>query len=475
MFVLDTRQDANGGLFQRLRLGSLDPEHVDRTLSRMVPMSPQQELAFDMLESLENPEIGYRVFSLWDYLLELPRMTGRSRALDDACAALVHAQRSVLKRRPAAEWIDPERYSKALRSLQAALESKDESCSDSTLAATSVMYLVEAMYGNGRNRGVLIHAGGVSKMLQYRGASKHTSGWSRLLAVEQTGGLFLEALNSRTPCILANSEWQGLFDGECASELDTLEYQMMKSMVHVPGLLHKAHAVREGDPSVSYFDLLADCISVNEHYHQVNAKIEAHLQDGSWVREAPATKTDNLTPTSFMFNDFKTARLYVTAWANILRMNSFIAALTGHCNSDLTIHADAAIMTENLDLCQRIWKSFEYAYNIRPLGAWYINQGLISSFEFADQEMRDKIMDWIYELEQYRYGEHHPVTQEQILHYCYGFSGRTFVTFEMPADHDEEGELLEPFFDRVEGPVSSEMIEGVYRGEQPEPVHGRPV
>lgn len=136
-FSLD-KPAGNGSLFQKWHRSSICPA------APAVTLDATERLRFELVGAFRDGEPGYQVTKLGQkWICELPRRLGSSTALDDACACLASSYNSMVRRNDPSTWINPARYSRALKSLRTSLQSPVEGFSTHTLTACAVLYLVE--------------------------------------------------------------------------------------------------------------------------------------------------------------------------------------------------------------------------------------------------------------------------------------------------------------------------------------------
>jgi hypothetical protein len=107
--------------------------------------------------------------SLVDYFRLLPARLGSSAALRDAVACFCRGWSDSENASPSKSSVDPQAYGKALRSLQRALGDEKEKLATETLAAVSVIYRVEVLFGGQPNLQSVTHAQGIYSLMETRG------------------------------------------------------------------------------------------------------------------------------------------------------------------------------------------------------------------------------------------------------------------------------------------------------------------
>ena len=138
MWFTTDKPTENGSLFQKWHRSRITPSAAAMSLTET------DQLRFRMISTFQDGNPGYQFAGLGKgWLAELPRRLGCAEALDDACACVAAAKKSMAHRNDPSTWIDPVLYGRALQSLRLALQSRDDGLSTNTLAACAVLYLLE--------------------------------------------------------------------------------------------------------------------------------------------------------------------------------------------------------------------------------------------------------------------------------------------------------------------------------------------
>jgi len=78
-------------------------------------LTETDQLRFRMISTFQDGNPGYQFAGLGKgWLAELPRRLGSAEALDDACACVAAAKKSMARRHHPSTWIDPVLYGRAL-------------------------------------------------------------------------------------------------------------------------------------------------------------------------------------------------------------------------------------------------------------------------------------------------------------------------------------------------------------------------
>ncbi|KFA60164.1 hypothetical protein S40285_09713, partial [Stachybotrys chlorohalonatus IBT 40285] len=134
---------------------------------RLHPTTAAERVASRLTAYLER-ESRFDI-SLVDYFRLLPARLGSSAALRDAVAYFCKGWSDTENASPSKCSIDPQPYGKALRSLQRALRDDEERLATETLAAVSVMYRAEVLFGGQPSLQSVTHAQGIYSLMKAKG------------------------------------------------------------------------------------------------------------------------------------------------------------------------------------------------------------------------------------------------------------------------------------------------------------------
>ncbi|KAL8855135.1 MAG: hypothetical protein Q9221_000041 [Calogaya cf. arnoldii] len=143
----------------------------------------------------------------WSYFEYLPSRFGLTRCLDDAICCIAARVR---------QWInipaEPDRqalglYSKAVKSLQAALEDPVGCYHPDVLCATEIMAIFELL-DSGRDMLSTSHTTGVATLIEYRGPQGYQTDFEKSLFFAHWCQIYCEAITNNTPCFLEAPAWQ---------------------------------------------------------------------------------------------------------------------------------------------------------------------------------------------------------------------------------------------------------------------------
>lgn len=143
----DSYAGSNLSLLDTSQLASLPgyKSHNSRH-SRMhdsVPLSPSEQLCLTFIDSLQLNNFSYSLRVLEEFVWEVPRYLGNSKALDGAITCVLASQKQLLLNGDDGLTINAQLYNRALLSLRTALAGPHSCCSSDTLAATVMMHRIE--------------------------------------------------------------------------------------------------------------------------------------------------------------------------------------------------------------------------------------------------------------------------------------------------------------------------------------------
>lgn len=121
--------------------------HNSRQGSRIhdsVPLAPSEQLCLTFIDSLQLKDFSYNLRVLGEFVWEVPRYLGSSKALDGAITCVLASQKQLLINGNGSRLtINAQLYNRALLSLRTALAGPHSCCSSDTLAATVMMHRIE--------------------------------------------------------------------------------------------------------------------------------------------------------------------------------------------------------------------------------------------------------------------------------------------------------------------------------------------
>ncbi|KAL0258555.1 hypothetical protein SLS55_006052 [Diplodia seriata] len=404
---------------QRTQLLSRKPLQRQRGLPQPLPLSGVEILTSRLVATLneEGPSNQIKLFG--PFIGEVPRRLGSTTALNDATACLTTTHDAIIRKHSKTS-INPQLYAKALKSLHAAIQDPVQVKSTSTLCATVLLAITEAYATGicGTNRNFITHLGGAARILELRGPKEfqNPSSFERALLRAITVGVGLDAIFTGKEDILATREWQAVaFDTTGVTEPRASMFKISRTLSLLPSLTRdvRAHLANSGSVSPSTrLSLLRRAESLHRMLDEVKPYIDATLADPRRVqRVAAAPEHAHLWPEAYRFADAGVAFVLWFFWNMRMISSSIIVGLHRHphhhnhhgstTTSPTASPASSSPPTtppppppssfspppppRNIPALERdirrmaraVCMSWEHARAVRPLGAMYIDVGLI--------------------------------------------------------------------------------------------------
>ncbi|KAI4271932.1 MAG: hypothetical protein L6R38_006739 [Xanthoria sp. 2 TBL-2021] len=143
----------------------------------------------------------------WSYYEYLPSRFGQTRCLDDAIWCIAARVRQWFDNPADPSRLALELYSKAVGSLQAALDDPVLCHHPNVLCATEVMTIFELL-DSGRDMLSNPYTKGAATLIEFRGPQGYQSDFEKSLLLAQWGPIYTEAIQNSTPCFLEEPAWQ---------------------------------------------------------------------------------------------------------------------------------------------------------------------------------------------------------------------------------------------------------------------------
>ncbi|KAL8811288.1 MAG: hypothetical protein Q9200_001923 [Gallowayella weberi] len=220
--------------FDVLNLSSLTALPFGRVTSQ-----PLQEKPSRLLDVMR--------FRQWSYFSYIPWRYGNTPCLDDAvcCVAARVRQWITNPGKPNARVLFL--YSKALKSLQAALDDTSQRFEADVLCATEVLSIFELLDVNQIDPWVT-HAAGAATLIQLRGPHRYNTNFEKALFLGQAGPIITETFFNLSPCFLEEPLWQDLFARATLGKSVFSTYsdsfvRAWASVSRVPGLFRRVREV----------------------------------------------------------------------------------------------------------------------------------------------------------------------------------------------------------------------------------------
>ncbi|KAF4544227.1 Zn 2cys6 transcription factor protein [Lasiodiplodia theobromae] len=400
-------------------------------LPQTLPLSGIEILTSRLVATLneEGPSNQIKLFG--PFIGEVPRRLGSTTALNDAAACLTTTHDAIIRKHSKTR-INPQLYAKALKSLHAAIQDESQVRSTSTLCATVLLAITEAYAVGvcGTNRNFITHLGGAARILELRGPEEfqNPSSFERALLRAITVGVGLDAIFTGKEDILATREWHDIaFDTTGVTEPRASMFKISRTLSLLPSLTRDVRAFFAGtfstssSPRMTRLALLHRAETLLKMLDEVRPYIDATLADEARVRLVPAAKEHaDLWPKAYRFADAGVAFVLWFFWNMRMIASSIIIGLHRRPDPPSTATSSpspssaspsaspsppssssfpspptsppcpqssfyppsllAALERDTIRMAHDVCMSWEHARAVRPLGAMYIDVGLIIAY-----------------------------------------------------------------------------------------------
>ncbi len=144
----------------------------------------------------------------WSYYEYLPSRFGQSRCLDDAIRCIAARVRQWFNNSAGPNRSALELYSKAVESLQAALNDPVLCHHPNVLCATEVLSLFELLDSGWNMLSDNPYTKGAASLIEFRGPQGYQSDFEKSLLHAQWGAIYTEAIQNSASCFLDEPAWQ---------------------------------------------------------------------------------------------------------------------------------------------------------------------------------------------------------------------------------------------------------------------------
>ncbi|KAL8713081.1 MAG: hypothetical protein Q9225_006846 [Loekoesia sp. 1 TL-2023] len=228
--------------FDVLDLSALTALHIGRSTAQPLHDKPSQLL--DILRCRR-----------WSYFSYMPWRYGHTKCLDDALCCVAARVR---------QWLtDPGTpndrvlllYSRAVKSLQAALDDPVQSMEPDVLCATEVLSIFQLL-DTTRWDSWMLHVAGAAALIRLRGPARYETNFEKALFLAQAGPIITEATLDASRCFLEEPAWQRVFQtvvlGKSVfSSYSDVFVKMWACISAVPGLTSDTQSAIRRDGNVS--------------------------------------------------------------------------------------------------------------------------------------------------------------------------------------------------------------------------------
>lgn len=193
------------------------------------------------------------------------------------------------------------------------------------------------------------------------------------------------------PCFLASPKWTPVFNVDLTSEFDILSQELMKQLTSWSGLASEVRAFRLSPDFHEGNDILRNRIAMFMQFMcAMNLKLKQYLSADVYVDEVPSIRDAKLFPTVYKFKDHRLATVMALHAGVSLVVKRMMRVVNP---SSLQKHLDIMPWEiDDIEIISRIHRIYEYAWNLRPMGAAFMHIPLTMSFPYARS---DRVRDWI--------------------------------------------------------------------------------
>ncbi|KAF1963259.1 hypothetical protein CC80DRAFT_852 [Byssothecium circinans] len=405
-------------------------------LYRIPSPSRHQELARALVEALETGGAGHRMSAFGPFIRDVPSRLGHNTALDTAVACLISAHSTLVHQEDTKEIVDPGLYMRAVQTLQTKLEDPQQFLSSNTLCASVLLGIVEALAGPRSGNRYLAHVGGAGRLMEIQGPRNCEDQFAKEILRFNRGGLIITSIYKRKPCFLTLPGWRDIaFDTTGLSFDDCLYTGVLHRMAEFPALLEEfkeldevaqqpsnsaaqynfnvsssAQGLSLGFPPEVYDPRLvcsSDSFTMDSTRNYENAKngllgklhhlkdalsdigrhLTAKLVDGSAAVELPAIEKDSPIPTALHFSNWRVAVAYNCYWSLLILVNKKICQLLPPYDP-----TQYALEAESRTVAYHICKTWEDAWDTRPIGAFHVPLGFVLAHGFCTPDVQEWIV-----------------------------------------------------------------------------------
>ncbi|KAL6707768.1 hypothetical protein ACN47E_003668 [Coniothyrium glycines] len=432
-FRISQGHDWPGQLIHRSNTASLRLPSLP-FLRRPSP-SQHHELACALIAATTTGSKGHRMSVFGPLIHEIPQRIGHNPALDAAVAVLVNVHASLVYKKNASDFVSPELYLRAIKTLQQCLEDPHQGMSTNTVCASVLLGLVEAFAGPRQGNRYLAHAGGAGRLIELQSPEKYQTAFTKEILRFARGGIIINSIYERKCCFLASPQWHEIaFDKTGLDHDDRLHTDLMQCMAELPEIfqdvkkLCEKHTINlsvddktDYGPDGPFFDddtllesptpthgaftLLGDSHNTNTphlpafSYSTSNAvqrtltraqdlklalrtlgkRLSAKLADGITASEAPAKEQGSPIHTTYQFSNWRDMTAYNCFWSVLILTNKILLKLLHPC--DLMRYG---LQIECRGMALEICKTWEGAWASKPIGAFHTGLSFVVAYEFCN-------------------------------------------------------------------------------------------
>ncbi|KAI0176055.1 hypothetical protein GGR52DRAFT_342772 [Hypoxylon sp. FL1284] len=398
LLSIRTRTTNSGATFSKLRILS-----QRSPVPLKVPGSPADLLAGNIVAYLESSEgTGYSLATFICTLGCAPPLLQSKEALFDSASLLLSTCQKLRQGTPPADLFDLGSYSRALRSLQRALDDPQEQKSSSTLAAAIYLQMSEYLF-DGEKINQISHYNGIYLLIMARGPPKPGDNLGCRLIVDSFGFLFGPILMGVIDNFLIRPEWQtsirGLLHRNEGETLDPVPPHLVTYTAMLAEISKRFSKVRDVAPELRDAQELEEATAriydLDFKLRELDESSVPSLFQSNMIYE----EEDPESPlgTSYTFSE-PTTCLY---FANLAMLRIVVSRLKQDLN-EIHVVDDPSLEADCLEYSVRIWKSCRYTQSLKPFCALAFNSQICVSYVAAPPAVRPYLLAAMEETDRYR-------------------------------------------------------------------------
>lgn len=276
--------------------------------------------------------------------------------MDDAVQCVAARVRQWLDKPAGPNRLALELYSKAVRSLQAALEDPLLCCHPDVLCAAEIMIIFELL-DTGRDALSTPHIKGVETLIEFRGPQGYQTEFEKSLFLAQSAPIYTEAIHNNAHCFLEKPAWQATLQSIIVEKSASLPYAngwatLWACMGAIPDLFRSIQ--------LAVFDPYDASNGVQVILLARAYKLRSRMMDLGMENSLTSTKMRGTETYSFISpNDAEGTQRYEILGAlaiNLMKVERYIVALNPSSAVVMEAHAQQLAM-QILDLEHAATKS----------------------------------------------------------------------------------------------------------------------
>ena len=319
--------------------GSCQSQDLERStlLSILSPTAYQSQLLSLFLATVRSDNSGHVLPTFSGHSIWLAQLAGRVEVSPTLLYAIRAMSLSFLGRQSRDEnLVQNSRliYGRTLLKLNKSLQDPEEGLASDTLCATVLLTFYEMLNCTESNSWIR-HAGGVARLMQVRGVSRHQTDFDRAIFVACRYAIVLESFQTVKRCFLSSAPWRKLSQEIRNSSLNRSVYEdareaFFQEIVQHPGYVMEAVTYMAGggrDRSVLQDLVRRGHTHRSNHQAIWNQYIERLREAGHEPREVPSFVDDKVFPVVYHFPGIIVASHFCSYWSLLKILNVTLIGL----------------------------------------------------------------------------------------------------------------------------------------------------